>query len=148
MNNVSMTQCVSYVSAKNTHTSTHPLIQTLSLLPRCVHHLLAAFLPDPRSEGPLQELLYLAITVQRCHVAGLPQQRSQPCHLHDFQHWVSQSLHQDPALLRAGKMTHVNCQEKKMCDVGLRSEVRMSRGKSKDKEVETVLIKRKVGIRK
>lgn len=53
---------------------------------RCVHHLLAALLPDPRAESSLQELLYLTLAVQRCHLAGIPQQCRQPCHLHHFQH--------------------------------------------------------------
>lgn len=71
----------------------------LSFFQRCVHYLLAAFLSDPCTEGPLQKLLHLTLSVQRRYLAGIPQQCRQPCHIHHFQHWISQSLHQDPALL-------------------------------------------------
>ncbi|CAB1333498.1 unnamed protein product, partial [Coregonus sp. 'balchen'] len=49
--------------------------------------------------GPLWQLLYLALPVQCCHLAGLPQQCRQPRHLHHLQHRVPQGLHQDPKLL-------------------------------------------------
>ncbi|XP_061632764.1 dopamine receptor D2 like isoform X4 [Phyllopteryx taeniolatus] len=68
---------------------------------RCVHHLLAAFLPDARSEGSLRQLLHLAVAVQHRHMAGLPQQRRQPHHLHHLQRGVPQGLHQNPPLLTA-----------------------------------------------
>lgn len=87
----------------------HPCINTVPFLRR-VHHLLAAFLPDTRAEGPLPELLYHSLTVQRCHLAGLSQQRCQPRHLHHFQHWISQGLHQNPALLREMREHQGECQ--------------------------------------
>lgn len=118
---------------------TGPLILNPPVLfPRCIHHLLAAFLPDPRAEGPLQELLYFALTVQCRHLAGIPQQRCQPHHLHYLQHWVSKSLHQDLALLRGTEMQSVPCQGK----------IRWREWVKGEGKYDQVSIHRKRGVRK
>lgn len=79
------------------------LINFFFLFQRCVYHLLVTFLPYPCAEGSLQKLLHLAFPVQHCHLARISEQRCQSCHIHHFQHRVSQSLHQNPALLSGGE---------------------------------------------
>lgn len=74
---------------------------TLSLLRRSLPHLLAAFLCDSYTEHPLQDMLHPSWALQRFHVAGVRQQRPQPCYLHHLQHRVQEGLHQDPQLLNA-----------------------------------------------
>lgn len=49
------------------------VIPILSFFQRCVHYLLAAFLSDPCTKGPLQKLLHLTFSVQRRYLAGIPQ---------------------------------------------------------------------------
>lgn len=77
------------------------LSPTLSLLPRSLPHLLAAFLCDSYTEHPLQDMLRPSRALRRFHVAGVCQQRPQPCYLHHLQHRVQEGLHQDPQLLSA-----------------------------------------------
>lgn len=117
-----------------THKDISPV---LSFFQRCVHYLLAAFLSDPCTEGPLQKLLHLTLPVQRRYLAGIPQQCRQPCHIHHFQHWISQSLHQDPALLvQKDERCQLSKNKKiKTPDINLSSEVRKSWVRSQDKEV-------------
>lgn len=68
-------------------------------LSRSLPHLLAAFLCDSYTEHPLQDMLRSPRALQRFHVAGVRQQRPQPCYLHHLQHRVQEGLHQDPQLL-------------------------------------------------
>lgn len=81
----------------------------LSGCSRSVSHLLAAFLCDSHSEHPLQDMLCASWALQCFHLAGVCQQRPQPCYLHHLQHRVPTGLHQDPQLLR-----ETACQEIKM----------------------------------
>lgn len=62
------------------------LFSALCLINRRFHHLLAAVLPDSRAESPLHQLLHLPFSVQRRHLAGIPQQCCESRHLHDIQH--------------------------------------------------------------
>lgn len=77
---------------------------SLSFSPRCFHHLLAPILHHSHPEHALR-LQHPPSNVQRLYVAWICQQCCQPNYLHHLQHWISQSFHEDPPLLKVKTAT-------------------------------------------